>query len=307
LAFLTKLKEENQAQIKKEGHLALMMTLNSCHLEARFQSGYTPLQHAVADLNQHVVRTLLDFGANANARTTWKGAECGTVYLAVTALVRSTAQNAGDYEELGRNSMNLKASEEIVCMLVQHGALVQPQLNPMSINSPLLEAIRKKSCSMVKLLIKKGAELNRSTEDGTTPLMLAVESNHSPSVKYLLKHGAAVDQKNGKGDTALLCAVRQNKHDMAIILLDCGASLVATDKDGNTPRAVAENLRRGQIRQTLLDRTLLAACAERGEPKGMFQRVKALLDVRHFLLNVSFFRSMCCFRWCVRLLLTMLV
>ena len=59
---------------------------------------------------------------------------------------------------------------------------------------------------VVKLLIEKGAEVNRTDKAGVTALMAASEQGHGEIVKLLIEKGAEVNRTDEAGETALMVA-----------------------------------------------------------------------------------------------------
>ena len=56
---------------------------------------------------------------------------------------------------------------------------------------PLIIACEKGHVDAARLLLDKGAEVNRATEDGRTPLLVACLQGHVDAVRLLLDNGAA--------------------------------------------------------------------------------------------------------------------
>jgi small GTP-binding protein len=74
-------------------------------------------------------------------------------------------------------------------------------------NTPLILAAGiLKSEDIVKLLLEKGASVNRSNKQGDTPLMEAVKIRSIPIIKILLENGADVNAKNQNGNSPLTLA-----------------------------------------------------------------------------------------------------
>jgi N-acyl-D-amino-acid deacylase len=91
---------------------------------------------------------------------------------------------------------------------------------------------------MVKALLDRGADVNRSGPAGTTALMWAVPNLEK--VTLLLARGANVNAQSGTGRTALLVAAGYpGTVDVVQALLAGGADLRAQDKGGTTALAFA--------------------------------------------------------------------
>ena len=57
---------------------------------------------------------------------------------------------------------------------------------------------------VVKLLVEKGAEVNRTDTSGKTALMFASRQGHVEVVKLLIEKGAEVNRTDPYGGTALM-------------------------------------------------------------------------------------------------------
>ena len=86
---------------------------------------------------------------------------------------------------------------------------------------------------VLRLLLKKGANVNAAGEDGWTPLMLAVRAGKLAAVEALLGAGADVAAQNQQGSTALHLAAINGKADICGLLLQRAPPGVAAMQDGS--------------------------------------------------------------------------
>ena len=138
----------------------------------------------------------------------------------------------------------------------------------------------------VKLLIKKGADVNVKDEFKITPLMLGVK--FSRYTKLLLQAGADVNAKDESDITALLYAAKNDK--CVKLLLKAGADVNGKDEDGITAlmkgtenyKCVKLLLKAGadvNARATKDGKTALHVAARHGHRKSLDLLIQAEADV----------------------------
>jgi ankyrin repeat protein len=123
----------------------------------------------------------------------------------------------------------------------------------------LHEAAAAGSATMVKLLLKLGADPNSRDGGGHTPLYaLGNECGVAGCgniVRILVEGGARVDAADGvKHCTPLHMAARRGNTEIAGALLDCGAGMEARDSLGHTPLRRAVNCNKTGVAELLLAR-----------------------------------------------------
>jgi len=96
--------------------------------------------------------------------------------------------------------------------------------------------------SMVKLLIKKGADINMASNNDfkVTPLHSACAKSHIKIAELLLNNGADVNAKQQSGVTALHSAAHNGADELVQLLIDNGADVNAKMVDGQTPLFMAK-------------------------------------------------------------------
>lgn len=96
---------------------------------------------------------------------------------------------------------------EIVNELLERGADVDEDLGGQGTAfTPLMYAALTGDLDMAKLLIEKGAEVNRVSDDGIFALDWAAEKGHTEVMQLLIDHGADLDLHGGDNRTALYSA-----------------------------------------------------------------------------------------------------
>ena len=87
----------------------------------------------------------------------------------------------------------------------------------------------------------------KANEFGSTPLHMAAGCGHKNVVKLLIERGAQVDKVERSDVTPLNRAVYLNRREMVQILLDGGADPAKSDNMGHTPEFHARRLGRRNI------------------------------------------------------------
>ncbi|CEP00083.1 unnamed protein product (mitochondrion) [Plasmodiophora brassicae] len=149
--------------------------------------------------------------------------------------------NAGD--EYGQTALYAVRHNrvDIAELLVQFG--INVDIADGFSESPLHVAARRNSVDMAKLLVAAGIDVNvLNARTGQSPLHAAAEHNSVDVAKWLVKAGIDVTILDGSGQSPLHEAAKcKNSEDMVkyLVALD-GIKVNLPDKDGNTPRVLAE-------------------------------------------------------------------
>lgn len=185
-------------------------------IDAGSQDGQTALMYAANDNNLELMRLLLNAGADVNVHCECKGILSG-----------------------GHSALTLATSgghEKAVVLLLDAGAVVDA---PSKDGTPLMIAAERDSRALVKLLLAKGADVNKARNGkGDTALMHAA-FREPDNVAQLLAAGADVNAKAPNGATALMWAAEGDKPKIATALLDAGADLEAKTQRGRTALMIA--------------------------------------------------------------------
>ncbi|XP_018907926.2 uncharacterized protein [Bemisia tabaci] len=214
------------AVMSKDTTLKMIETLmkKGGNINSKCKGGCTALHYAAASGNLRMVRFLIDQGANPNE----KDKEGHTVlHFAIRSECIKTAEYLIDETGVDLNGGPL---------------------------SPLLWAVGLENQDMVKLLLKKGANVNVSTCYGTTPLHLAVREGYQPITELLLKYKPNLEFRTSQGSTALFLAVKNQHEKIVEALLDKGADPNDIDDSGNYPIHVAINSGNVNVVKALLNK-----------------------------------------------------
>ena len=91
--------------------------------------------------------------------------------------------------------------------------------------SSLLLASTKGHCTLVDLLLKRGALIDQQDGEGQSALMLSSGAGHEDTTTLLLEKKAQVDLQDQKGYSALMHAVKNAQCKTTKLLLDNGADI----------------------------------------------------------------------------------
>ncbi|XP_019740365.1 protein TANC2-like isoform X3 [Hippocampus comes] len=125
-----------------------------------------------------------------------------------------------------------------VCkLLLARGAALERGSGPSVL--PLFCAVRRGHWQVAELLLNHGAQVNAADRQGRTALMTAASEGHVTTAKLLLDHGASLDQADREGLTALSWACLKGQLPLVRELVARGAATTHSDRSGRTPLDLA--------------------------------------------------------------------
>ena len=201
-------------EVSKSGDLNKvreLTVLNPQVVNSKDENGRTPLIWACLNDKAEVVRFLADNGADVNIPD-----------MAGISPLFYSIWYGHNYE-----------TDET---LVNHGA----DVNFTRGKSVLFFAAQQGKEKTVKLLINRGADLNRINSVGKTPLYIAVEYNRPEIVKILLENKADVRVKDNFGRSPLHQAAIEGYLSVTELLVSAGMDINEKDNLGKTPFYYAE-------------------------------------------------------------------
>ena len=176
----------------------------------------SPLHRAAERGDIQAMRTLLDQGADVNAKDYGEGLQ---------TTIHPTALHVA--AEKGRM--------EAMTLLLDRGANINAR-DRFSF-TPLHYA--NKSVEASQLLLDRGADVNAKNYFGWTPLAGAASQGNVQVVELLLNRGADINAKADSGETALHAAAKEGKVQVVQLLLERGALVDEKNAEGKTPAALA--------------------------------------------------------------------
>ena len=200
-------------------------------------NGSTSLILAVENGHDECVNSLIKAGACVNDRQNDIFKSTALMFAvragknSLAKLLISAGANVNAVDFFGKTSLCIaseKMSKELVDTLVQSGANVN-KIDRKGF-SPLFYATFCDHCFYS--LCKAGADVNISSNDGSTVLMELTKQYVLNKIEFVLKSGADVNACDKNDFTALLFAAKRNFTDCVWKLVEAGADVNARSKHG---------------------------------------------------------------------------
>ncbi|HXP83578.1 MAG TPA: ankyrin repeat domain-containing protein [Bryobacteraceae bacterium] len=214
--------------------------------------GFTPLLDAIYNDHYDFAAALVEKGARLTD---------GALYLAVEM------RNLDYFGNRPRKPVTDKLDElAFIQFLLNHGAdpngkmttklpgrQAQGGIGVPPGATPFYRAARSADVAVMRLLLDKGADPKRPTDDHTTPLLAAAtgqgarfaggeerpEAEFVEALKLCVDKGVDVNAVNDRGDTAMHAAAQRGADSIVQFLADHGAKLDLKNKSGRTPLDLA--------------------------------------------------------------------
>jgi ankyrin repeat protein len=228
-------------------------------------NGMAPLLMAIGNNHPAVARFLIDKGADVNV-SDWYGRT--PLWTAVE--VRNLDVDNGSFE----NGVDRAPFLELIQVLLEKGANPNPRTKEsipirrfmlrttgtlewvdFTGQTPFLRAAYAGDVTVMRLLLKHGADPKIATFGGTTPLMVAAgvnwvvdqtydegQKNLLEAVKLCYELGMSVNDANSMGITAVMGAANRGSDEIIEFLVEKGAKLDVKDNEGRTPLSWAEGV-----------------------------------------------------------------
>ncbi|KAJ7922682.1 ankyrin repeat-containing domain protein [Mycena leptocephala] len=182
------------------------------------------LSAASGEGHHHVVRLLLEHGADVNAEGGIPHSDPGVIpYSRLWGIPRSHLGVTGR-ESTALYMASSNGHEEIVSLLIDHGAHINTQTG--ELGTALVAATYKRNCGTIRVLIERGADINGRRADSVTALATASFHGYHEIVGLLVERGADVNAalEGGWPPCALYGAIYSGHHSIVSLLLEHGAN-----------------------------------------------------------------------------------
>ncbi|KAI0989805.1 hypothetical protein GJ496_009321 [Pomphorhynchus laevis] len=100
-------------------------------------------------------------------------------------------------------------------------------------------AIKYQNYEVAKLLIERGARINRADGDRIRPIHVAASLGCKDIVSLLLNNGAQLNVRDRNGYSPLHCALLNDHVSLVAYLIECGSDVNVLDQAGNSPIMIA--------------------------------------------------------------------
>lgn len=224
--------------------------MQSVYVDGNIIRDYSP-KNGEKEISEVLVRgddpdklqLLLDLGIDVNVQN--EGFDTPLIYAiryrrykSVDVLLNNSKINVNAKGEKGRTALMvaLDQGDDKTANRILSFNDVNVNARDINGNSALFYAARCKHYSVVNQLIKKGAHINQTNNDGMTPLMNAVDQISYKVVEDILsQNGVNVNMQDSYGDSALTIALKyQNIGVFRLLMKSKDVNVNLPDKNGKT-------------------------------------------------------------------------
>ena len=216
-------------QVCCQGDVAMLQQLLSYGADPKLQSPMGTALHAAVLLGQYqCAKQLLEFGVDPNATA---GPEKATPLILAA--------------ELDRPSMSM------IKLLIDYKADLNAALETNGYTA-LHKASSSNHAIVAKLLIDKGADIDRASNLGYAPVHMAASSGSKEVVEVLLEAKCRLNVQDSDGLTPLMRAIYAKRFEIALRLMNYGADVSLCSTDGLHAMHLAAQLGNRDLIEKLL-------------------------------------------------------
>lgn len=219
--------------------VASMIAADPKLIEARDLANSTPLHIAAVYGTIATMKTLIDKGADVNAKNRRKSTPLAWALYDEARVKLLLAHGADvnarlvDGTPVLRQAAMLGNSNRLLQLLLDKNA--DPNIGTATGLTPLMAAANRGNVEAMQMLIDKGAKPDAKNAAGASALVFAAGSGQPAAVKLLLEKGADPNTKTKRGETALNAAATQGVEESVRLLIARGAKVNTQDERGYSP------------------------------------------------------------------------
>lgn len=200
----------------------------NARVQTLFGDVITPLAMSASNGNFRVTETLLNLGADAtdidseplNQAVIGGNTDVIDLLISRGSNINMRAGNKG-YTPLVTAANKPDDDWRMVRHLLSKGA--NPNRSASNGLTPLYVAAQHGNIVTMEYLVERNADVNSKTTRGNTPLINAADEGQNKAVKYLIENGADINWRNAKGMSALDHAIKGGYTETARVLREAGA------------------------------------------------------------------------------------
>ena len=276
--------------------------------------GRSPLSEAIAQNDETMIRSLAKYGADIRRKPNGRHSYLDEAYL---GRIGPRCKAAVTLQDLGLSILDssLAASSTAVrhWIVWEAPAIVavwkgddntlkrclDEGVDPnISADEPILfRAIHHGDLTSFRLLIAKGADVNKTDEANSTALMIACRHGHIQIVQELISLGADVNRAKKSGQTALHITAKSGTRtspEVVKLLIDMNANVNQADRFGYTPLMEATKVQNLDMIRLLIgagaDKNAVASTGERAInllPRDAPEELRTLLAKTQMRSNIE--------------------
>ncbi|XP_060576435.1 protein phosphatase 1 regulatory subunit 16A-like isoform X2 [Ruditapes philippinarum] len=215
------------------------------------EDGLTALHQCCIDDSEDMLKLLLEFGANVNARDSemWTplhaAATCGHVHLCKLLIDKGAELLAVNAD----GNMPYDICEDEVCLDFIETEMAKRGVTQEEIDDKRLETERLMLADLKKLAADKG-NLEYRDKNWATPLHVAAANGYLDVVEFLINQRVSMEVRDEDGWLPIHAAACWLQPEVIEILVKSGADIDAKTRTGETPFDLAED---PDVKQKILD------------------------------------------------------